>query len=383
MKKIYISFCLLFLSSISFSQQARFFKDPEEKFNEAKEYFQKEQYSLAFPLLKELSQSLTEKDRINNPVQSQEIDYYTIVSALKQNENRAAEEAKTFIEITKNNARVQMMNFHLAEYFFRNQNFSEAASLYENANIANLNNREVADLKFHQGYAYFTMQQFAKAKPLLDAIRQVRTDPNYIDANYYYGFIAFRDRNFNEALNSFRIVENEPAYEGIVPYYIAQIYYAQGKKEEAVAYAENKIKQGKAQYYELELKQLLGHAYFEKKQYAKSLPFLEDYVNRSKKVRREDLYELSYAYYQAENYNKAIEGFRQLSGKEDSLSQHSMYLLGDAYLKTGQKANARNAFLFSSSSSSNLQTKEVSRFNYAKLSYELGYSIEQPAQLFE
>jgi TolA-binding protein len=99
-------------------------------------------------------------------------------------------------------------------------------------------------------------------------------------------------------------------------------------------------------------------------------------VNRSKKVRREDLYELSYSYYQAENYNKAIEGFRQLSGKEDSLSQHSMYLLGDAYLKTGQKSNARNAFLFSSSSSSNLQTKEVARFNYAKLSYELGYQDE-------
>src|SRR5688572_23444828 len=376
MKKIYISFSFLLIAFLSFSQQARFFKDPEEKFNEAKEYFQKEQYSLAFPLFKELNQSLTEKDRINNPVQSQEIEYYTIVSALKQNENRAEGEAKAYIEVTKNNARVQMMNFHLAEYFFRNQNFSEAVGLYENANIANLNNREVADLKFHQGYSYFTMQQFAKAKPLLDAIRQVKSDPNYIDANYYYGFIAFRDRNYNEALNSFRIVENEPAYEGIVPYYIAQIYYAQGKKEEAVTYAENKIKQGKTQYYELELKQLLGHAYFEKKQYSKSLPFLEDNVTRSKKVRREDLYELSYSYYQAENYNKAIEGFRQLSGKEDSLSQHSMYLLGDAYLKTGQKANARNAFLFSSSSSSNLQTKEVARFNYAKLSYELGYQDE-------
>src|SRR5690606_17767122 len=113
-------------------------------------------------------------------------------------------------------------------------------------------------------------------------------DPNYIDANYYYGFIAFRDRNYNEALQSFRIVENEPAYEAIVPYYVAQIYYVQGKKDEAIAYAENKIKQGKTQYYDLELKQLLGHVYFEKGQFDKALPFLEDYVNRSNKVRRED-----------------------------------------------------------------------------------------------
>ena len=84
-----------------------------------------------------------------------------------------------------------------------------------------------------------------------------------------------------------------------------------------------------------------------------ALPYLQDYVARTKKVRREDLYELSYSYYQANNLTKAIEGFKQLSGKDDSLSQHSMYLLGDAYLKTGQKTNARNAFLFCASNSSN------------------------------
>lgn len=376
MKKICTSVLFCLITAFSFSQQTTFFKDPQEKFNEAKEYFQKGQYSLAYPLFKELQQSLKETDRVNTPIETQEINYYTTVSALKQNEGRAEQDAREYISVTKNNARVQMMSFHLAEYYFRKQQFSDAVELYENANISNLNNREVADMKFHQGYSYFTMQQFAKAKPLLNAIRQVKTDSNYIDANYYYGFIAFKDHDYNDALQSFRVVENEPAYEAIVPYYIAQIYYVQGKKDEAIAYAENKIKQGKTQYYDLELKQLLGHAYFEKKQYAKAAPFLEDYVNRSKKVRREDLYELSYAYYQAGNYTKAIEGFKQLSGSEDSLSQHSMYLLGDSYLKTGQKANARNAFLFGASNNSNAEQREISRFNYAKLSYELGYQDE-------
>ena len=376
MKKICTSLSFCFICAFSYSQQTVFFKNPKETFNEAKEYFQKEQYSLAYPLFKELQQSVRETNVVNDPIEVQEINYYTTVSALKQNEGRAEQDALQFIDVTKNNARVQMMNFHLAEYYFRQQRFSDAVQLYENANIANLNNREVADYKFHEGYSYFTMQQFAKAKPLLNAIRQVKSDPNYVDANYYYGFIAFRDRDYNDALQSFRVVENEPAYEAIVPYYVAQIYYVQGKKEEAISYAENKIKQGKTQYYDLELKQLLGHAYFEKKQYAKSLPYLEDYVNRSKKVRREDLYELSYAYYQAADYNKAIEGFKQLSGKEDSLSQHAMYLLGDSYLKTGQKTNARNAFLFGSSNNSNPEQREISRFNYAKLSYELGYQDE-------
>lgn len=376
MKKLYLPLLLSAVTSFSFAQKTYYFNDPQEKFNEAKEYYQKGQYNLAYPIFKELQQSLKEIDKVNTPVVSQEITYYTIASSLMQNEERAEQDALDYITVTKNTARVQMMSFQLAEFYFRQQRFSDAVGLYEQANIANLNNREIADMKFHQGYSYFTMQQFAQAKPLLDAIRQIKTDPNYIDANYYYGFIAFRDKNYGQALESFKVVENEPNYESIVPYYIAQIYYVQGRKDEALKYAEDKIKQGKSQYYDLELKQLLGHAYFEKKDYAKAGTYLGDYVNRSKKVRREDLYELSYAYYQNGDYTKAIEGFKQLSGKEDSLSQHAMYLLGDSYLKTNQKANARNAFLFAASNSSNPTQREIARFNYAKLSYELGYQDE-------
>ncbi|MFL5786916.1 MAG: tetratricopeptide repeat protein [Flavisolibacter sp.] len=366
--------CILFISS--YSQETFYYKDPQSTFLDAKEYYKKGEYSLAYPLFKELRQSIRETDKVNNPVMVQEINYYTIASGLQQNQIQAENEAVAYIEQTRNNARIGMMSFQLAEYYFRKNQFSNAIQQYEQVNIANLDNREIADMKFHQGYSYFALQQFAKAKPLLNTIRQVKTDPNYIDANYYYGFIAFRDRNYPEALESFKVVENKPNYESIVPYYIAQIYYVQGKKEEAVAYAENKMKQGKTQYYDLELKQLLGHAYFEKKQFSRSLPYLEDYVNKSKKVRREDLYELSYNYYEAGQYLKAIEGFKQLSGKTDTLSLHAMYLLADSYLKTGQKANARNAFLFSSANNNDSLQREISRFNYAKLSYELGYQDE-------
>ena len=368
-----------FISVSAFSQQTRFYSDPPqaETFKEAKEYFQKEQYSLAYPLFKELQQSVRETDKANTVFTVQEISYYTTVCALKQNEGRAEEQAQEFIDLEKNTARVQMMSFHLGEYYFRHQKFADAAAQYEQTNIANLSNREIADMKFHQGYSYFTLQRFAQAKPLFNSIRTIKDDPNYMDANYYYGFLAFRDGQYNEALQSFKIVENEKNYATVVPYYIAQIYYIQGKKDEAIAYIQNKLKSGSnTQYYDLELKQLIGHAYFERKEYAKALPYLEDYVSRSKKVRREDLYELSYCYYQANQLAKAIDGFKQLSGKDDSLSQHAMYLLGDAYLKTGQKSNARNAFLFCASNSSNLTQKEISKYQYAKLSYELGYQDE-------
>ncbi len=72
------------LCTAAFSQQTSYYSDPFTKFKEAKEYFQKEQYSLAYPLLKELKQSLRETDIANNSVTVQEINYYTTVCALKQ-----------------------------------------------------------------------------------------------------------------------------------------------------------------------------------------------------------------------------------------------------------------------------------------------------------
>ena len=356
----------------SSAQQTRFINDPNASFNQAKEFFQKQQYSLAYPLLKELQQKQRETERSNNALNYQEVRYYATVCALKQNEERSVYAAQEFIDLEDNAALVQMMSFHLAEYYFRKSDYAKAIPAYENVSISNLSNEEIALMKFHQGYSYFTVQKFQQAKPLLNVTRQMPKDPNYLDANYYYGFIAFYDRDYSNALQAFRVVENHPEYGKVVPYYISTIQYSLNKQDTALAYAESKLKSGN-QTHDLEMRQLVGHSYFQKGDFAKALPYLETYVINSKKVSRQDLYELSYSYYQTGNLQKAIEGFRQLGGKEDSLAQDAMYLLGDAYLKTNQKANARNAFLFCAANSSNPKQKEISAFNYGKLSYELGH----------
>ena len=59
--------------------------------------------------------------------------------------------------------------------------------------------------------------------------------------------------------------------------------------------------------------------------------------------------------------------------KKIRMGQNSMYLLGDCYLSTNQKANARTAFQYCAYNNSNAKQQQISRFNYAKLSYELGY----------
>ncbi len=357
------------------AQNTRIVTDPGQAFLQARDDFYNERYGLAYPVFQQLKKERLPADATSDYLRSQELEFYNVASALMLREDGADIRATNFLGTSTNDVLDPQLNYYLGSYYFSKSRFEEAANSFEKSGIDNLTNAQIARKNFEEGYSYFTQQKYAQAKPLLNSVRQILTDPNYVDANYYYGFIAFRDKNYRDALQSFQLVESKGKYLNLVPFYITQIYYFQGQKDKAIEAGEKAMKQG-SQVYDLELSQLLGHAYFEKGQYTQAQPLLEKYVNGSKKVRREDVYELSFCYYQANQLAKAIMGFKQLSSGQDTLSQNAMYLLGDAYLKTGNKKEARNAFLFCSTNSSNARQKEISTFLYGKLSYELGFDNE-------
>ena len=209
MKKFICTVLVAASALIVEAQQTRIIEDPLASFKEAKEYYQKEYYSLAYPIFKQLNLKLRETDRSNQALNFQEIKYYTIVCALRQNEKGAVDQAREYVDLDDNIARVEMMSFHLGEYHFRQKEYYQAASYFEKTSEEHLSNREIAGMKFHQAYAYFNLQRFDQAKPLFDVIRQLPKDPNYIDANYYYGFLSFNDRKYTDALTAFRVIENE------------------------------------------------------------------------------------------------------------------------------------------------------------------------------
>ena len=372
-RTIFVALLFTAASFSSFAQPTHSITDKERSYKEAKEFFVKEQYAWAYPLLKELKKQYPNNSSSDHSYINDDVEYYYAVCQLKLMHPIAEEEARFYIGDQTNEARRQVMSYHLAHYYFLKDDFSNAIESYDLAGYDNLSNEQIADAKFEKAYAHFNLKQFAAAKPLFNEIHQLPSNKYYIPANYYYGFISYYDKNYNEALKSFKLVETQEAYKGVVPYYIAEIYYFQGKKDDALRYGESVLARGSSLYYEKQLKLLMGQLHFEKQNYKKALPLLEDYVNGSPKVTKEVLYELSFCYYKEGQFAKAIEGFKQLSNEKDSMGQNSMYLLGDLYLRTNQKANARNAFQYCAYNGSNAVQQKVSRFNYAKLSYELGY----------
>ena len=299
-----------------------------------------------------------------------DISYYYFALSLALDKPYAPSMASVWIEKTNNRIYKSRLSFLLGKYYFKHNSESLAIKSFKQVSIDDLENFEILVMKFQQGYLYFKTGDWDKAAALLNNVRQVKNSTYYADANYYAGFVALERKDFKLALSCFQIASSNKHYSKLAPFYISQLYYFLGDVDAAMTNCENALKQP-GQYYDVQLRQLMGHLLFEKKEYNKALPYLAQYVSTQKKVETQDLYQLSFCYFQSQEWNKAIEGFKQLANIEDSLGQNSMYLLATSYLKTKDKLGAKNAFLLCATKSQNLEQKEISLFNYAKLCFEL------------
>lgn len=299
-----------------------------------------------------------------------QITYYYLMLALHLEKSFAVPLATHWMNQTSNVIYQSRLQYFLGEYYFQQKQSENAINAYLKVPIPDLNNDEITKMKFHLGYLYFKLGNWDKASNLLNSLRQVKTGLYYTDANYYAGFLALKNKDYNLALSCFEIAANNSDYVNVVPFYIGQLYYFLGDTDKSIQYCTNAL-QSKDQFYDAQIRQLLGHLWFDKNEYEKALPYLVTYVSKQEKVQSQDLYQLSFCYFQTKQWDKAIAGFKQLNNGNDSLAQNSMYLLATSYLKIDDKVGAKNAFLFCSTQSQNLLQKEISLFNYGKLSVEL------------
>lgn len=299
-----------------------------------------------------------------------DIAFYYHTLSLAVDRPNAALEAEKYLETNNNRIFQSKLSFTLGKYYFKHLLDENAFKAFSKVSLDDMDNEDIILMKYLQGYLYFKAGNWDKAAGLLNAVRQIKNNIHYTDANYYAGFIALEKKDFTTALSYFQIAAQNVAYAKLTPFYISQLYYFLGDYEKSMLNCEAALKVN-GQFYELKLKQLMGHLLFEKKQYEKALPYLSQYVSVQKNVAPQDLYQLSFCYFQSQNWEKAIPGFKELANVEDSLGQNSMYLLATSYLKINDKNGAKNAFLICSSKNQNLSQKEVSLFNYGKLCTEL------------
>ncbi|MEM1323001.1 MAG: tetratricopeptide repeat protein [Bacteroidota bacterium] len=262
----------------------------------------------------------------------------------------------------------------MANYYYNAKEYEKASQLFAQIDAYDLNREQRSEVKFKQGYSLFVKRKFKEAKGHFEEVKDVENE-YYFPTNYYLGLCHFFENKYNQAIASFKRVERSKKYKPHIPYYITQIYFAQGNYEDAIAYGRPKL-EDKSVRKRAEISLLVGQAYFEKGEFARALPFLEAAAKNSSKLRKEDFFQLGFVQYETGKYKEAIENFEQLSRLKSELGQNAMYLLGDCHIKTDNNAAARNAFKAASRMDYDSSIKEEALYNYAKLSYELNYDRE-------
>lgn len=363
--------------SYSFAQQSMVFDEAYPDFRDGLDLFQKEKF---LPAQENFQNTM---DAIANPKSEIRVDaqYYHALCAVELFHDDAEVLLKQFIESHPESIHRTTATFNLGRYYFRKRNYYDLIVLLRELDPLDLQAENYAEYNFKLGYAYLQEGQKDKAAQYFYEIKD--SDNKYVSpARYYYAHLAYEAGKYQSALEDFRKLDNDPQFGPLVPYYVSQIYYLQKRYEDLLEYAPPLLDTVIPKR-ELEIKKLIGDAYYETREYAKAAPFLKEYILR-RPADPEDRYQLGYAYYKAGEYDLAAASLQKAIGKNDSMSQSAYYFIASAAMKSDRKSEARTAFKFASDYDADPVLQEDALFNYAKLAYELSFHpYDDAIQAFE
>ncbi len=358
---------LLLLSAEGVAQTPHYFTTEEYAYRRAQDLYQKEKYAAAQKAFDEIVSRYHSDDDILAAM----AEYYAARCAMLLFNEDAEYRLFTFISNHPESALAGEAILDMAFYQYQKKSYRKAVTWFGCVEVSSLPEDRKAEYYFKLGYSLFMRKEYDKAKMAFYEIKDIRSDYTS-PAIYYYAHIAYMEGNYETALKEFRRLTGDESFSAIVPYYIVQILYLQKKYDEILDYAPDLLKHATPTRAG-EIRKYIGDAWFRKGDYAKALPYLEEYAKKNKLTRTEH-YELGYCYYKTGQYDLAAREFQYVTGEKDRLAQNTYYMLADCYLHLGDKKNAGFSFSAAAGMDFDAEIQEDALFNYAKLTFELSYS---------
>ncbi|MEO6303000.1 MAG: tetratricopeptide repeat protein [Bacteroidia bacterium] len=355
----------IFFSSIFLAQKTAIFADKDALYKQGLDLFDKKQFVQA-------QKSFLEYVPVSNSkILKTDALYYSAACAIELFNKDGEWQMKQFVEKHPESNKINSANFYLAKSNFRKKKYPETIEFFEKVDIYKLDKEQLAELYFKRGYANLEIGQDAKAKTDFYEIKDI--DNKYaFPANYYYSHIAYKEKNYEIALQGFnRLVGNE-TFGSVVPYYITQIYFIQGKYSNVVKEAPALLNDSANVQKADEINRMIGESYFNLKEYGNALVYLKKTNLASGNTHGN--YAMGYCYYKMNDCANAVTYLEKVTVDKDSLAQNAWYHMADCYVKLGEKIKAKNAYYGAYQIGLDKKITEDALFSFAKLSYELDFS---------
>ncbi|MCO4813310.1 MAG: tetratricopeptide repeat protein [Flavobacteriales bacterium] len=376
MKFILIILGFLYTSA-AFTQTSERYNSEYATFYRAEDLFRKEQYSAA---RKEFRVFIDGFNYPNDPMYIK-ARYYEAVSALDLYNNDAIKLLHDFNKNYPESIYKKDIFFRLSKFYYYKRKYDEALVWLNKLSIQDIEEEDRDEFYFKLGYSNFKEKNFEASRSAFHEIKD--GESQYASpALYYYSHIAYHNEKYQLALNGFLKLQDDTKFGKVVPYYIAQIYYLQGKYEKVTEYA-SQISNTDHIVNEKDMNHLIGDAYYRTGKYIEAVPYLEKY-NKETETTREDDYRLGFAYFKSGAYPKAVRLFDRVKKVEDSLGQIAYYHIGESMLKTENLLAARSGFEGAAFLDHDQKVQEDALYNFAIISYKLDINpYDEAVKAFE
>jgi len=363
-KKFIVALLLVLFNCQLFSQKTAVYMDKDALYKQGLELFDKKQFVNS-------QKSFAEYVAQTKPsVLRTEAIYYAAACGIELFNKDGEWQMKQFIEKYPESLRINGAWFYLGKSSYRRKKYKETLEYLEKVDIYKLDKDQLAELYFKRGFSYMMADNNEKAKADFFEIKDV--DNKYAHpANYYYSHIIYEEKKYDNALVGFTRLVGDETFGSVVPYYITQIYFIQGKFDKVVKEAPALLNDSDKVQQVREIHRMIGESYFNLKDYANALPFLKKTDLGSSPAGN---YALGYCYYKTGDCANAVIFLEEATEFKDSLAQNAWYHMADCYLKIGDKLKAKNAYYSAYTQNFDKKITEDALFSFAKLSYELDFS---------
>jgi TolA-binding protein len=365
LKPVYGCLFILFLIPDSgFAQRTLVYEDVSRIYQRGLELFDKEKYGVAqkhFLMYAERS-----KDRETKA----NAEYYAGVCAMELFNPDAINLLNSVRRKYPEHAKANLATYQLGRYFYRSKDNKNAVRYLDQVDASALTPGELAEFWFIKGYVLFKTEKFDEAK---QAFANVKDQPSkyYDPVNYYYGYVAYKQGNYDEALEHFNRINKSKTFGPLSQVYVSQILFARKQYSQVVSFADTISNREILN----DVAGIVGQSHYNLGNYEKALPYLERFTaNHPNGRSTQDLYRLGFAYLKSGDCAKAIDQFVQVTDGKDTTAQYASYHIAGCYVQMpDKKPAARLAYEKAANLKFDPRVTEISLYNYAKLSYELGF----------
>ncbi|MBK7762754.1 MAG: tetratricopeptide repeat protein [Bacteroidetes bacterium] len=336
MNKLIVLICILSMHVQLFAQKSTISTHVDKPLKEAIQFVERYQYQQAYIVLHDYCTQWQQHHTASKEITQAKAEYYFLLCALKLEKPDAVNNMLMLLKQTPCEYIKKLAQFDLATYSFSKNDFESAIRYYESTGINFLSNEQLVQRNFELGYAYLVTQRIDKVEPFFNSAKSIPGD-YFKPGNYYHGLLSYYKKEYVAAEASFNAVKEDPRYEKIVPFYLTEIKYLKGDKQQALSEALQYVQAKEKLYYHNELNLMIAHMYAEQQEFAKAEPYYASYLANTESVRREDYFKLGYSQYKQAKYTEAIANFELVSKPSDEMFRQTQMLLANAYAQTNDK----------------------------------------------